>query len=70
MQKIKTFVGKYWILILSAVYILWPIDLIADLFGPIGLIDDAGILVMAIIKIWLDARKNSKAKPNNPDNNQ
>jgi uncharacterized membrane protein YkvA (DUF1232 family) len=60
MQNIKKFVSKYWILILSAFYILWPIDLIADLFGPIGLIDDGGILVLAIIKIWLDARKAKK----------
>ena len=34
-------------LILAIVYLIWPIDLIPDLFGPVGRIDD--LLVIALV---------------------
>lgn len=36
-------------LILAIVYLVWPIDLIPDLFGPVGRIDD--LLVIALV-VW------------------
>jgi uncharacterized membrane protein YkvA (DUF1232 family) len=45
------FLKKNWLLILSLIYILSPIDLIPEAFlGPLGLIDDAGLLFILILK--------------------
>jgi len=43
------FLKRYFVLIISIIYLLWPIDLIADVFLPFGLIDDAGVLFIALL---------------------
>jgi len=43
------FIKKHWLLILSLIYILSPIDFIPEAFlGPLGLIDDLGLVVFLI----------------------
>jgi uncharacterized membrane protein YkvA (DUF1232 family) len=57
---VKKFIKRYWLLIISLIYLIWPIDIIADIFGPIGLLDDMGLLLAAAIRelvIYLKSRK-------------
>ncbi|MEO6729352.1 MAG: YkvA family protein [Candidatus Dojkabacteria bacterium] len=43
------FIKQHWFLILSLIYILSPIDFIPELFlGPLGLIDDLGLVVFLL----------------------
>ncbi|MFS8131283.1 MAG: DUF1232 domain-containing protein [Candidatus Dojkabacteria bacterium] len=43
------FARQHWLLILSLIYILSPIDFIPEAFlGPIGLIDDLGLVTFLI----------------------
>lgn len=47
----KGFFKKYSILILVLAYLIWPLDLIPELFlGPIGTIDDVAILLFGFLK--------------------
>lgn len=46
----KELLKRHWLLVISLLYFIWPIDFIADLLGPIGLIDDFGLLLILIIK--------------------
>lgn len=44
------FIKKNWLLILSLIYIISPIDFIPELFlGPLGLIDDMGLIIVLLI---------------------
>ena len=46
MNKIKIFLKENWILVLSFIYIISPIDLIpGDMATGIGLIDDMAVLL-------------------------
>ena len=61
----KKFIIRHWLLLLSFVYIIWPMDIVSDLFGPIGLIDDAGILFTAVIHeliIYFDKENKKREK--------
>ncbi|MDD3475070.1 MAG: DUF1232 domain-containing protein [Candidatus Dojkabacteria bacterium] len=50
MQKLKQFFKENWVLILSLIYIISPIDIIpGDLATGIGLIDDLGVLLFTTI---------------------
>jgi len=47
----KQFLIENWILILSLIYILSPIDFIPEMFlGPIGVIDDLGVVILFLIQ--------------------
>lgn len=49
------FIKQNWILILSVIYILSPIDLIPEfLLGPLGIIDDAAVLIGLLVKAVYD----------------
>jgi len=58
----KKFIKGHWLLIISLLYLIWPIDLIADVFGPVGLIDDSAILIPAIGKEIYAFYKSKKEK--------
>ncbi len=50
MDKLKQFFKENWVLVLSLIYIISPIDLIpGDMVTGVGLIDDLGVLIFAII---------------------
>jgi len=60
----KKFFIRHWLLLLSFVYIIWPLDLISDFFGPIGLIDDASLLFVAVVReliIYFDKERKGKS---------
>lgn len=50
----KKFLKENWILVVSAIYLLSPIDFIPEMLtGPLGLIDDGGLLLVLIAKaLW------------------
>ena len=61
MDKVKTFLKQNWVLVLSLIYILSPIDLIpGDMVTGIGLIDDivvlAGTSIYAFVKFLLEEK--------------
>lgn len=43
------FIKRHWLLIISLIYLVWPLDFISDVFGPFGLIDDGFFLLIAIL---------------------
>ena len=46
----KNFFKQHWIIVLSIIYLIYPFDFIADIFGPVGLIDDALVLFTVIVR--------------------
>jgi len=56
------FLKRHWLLIISLIYLIWPLDLITDLFGPIGLIDDGFALFIAIIAEIFNLRSGQDPK--------
>lgn len=61
MKKLKKFLEENWILVLSFIYIVSPIDLIpGDMATGVGLIDDIFVLISTggylLIKSLLDNR--------------
>lgn len=65
MEKVKRFLKENWVLVLSFIYIISPIDLIpGDIVTGIGLIDDLMVLVLtggyAFIKFLIVERKAKK----------
>jgi uncharacterized membrane protein YkvA (DUF1232 family) len=61
MKKLKRFFKENWILVLSFIYIVSPIDLIpGDMATGIGLIDDIFVLISTggylLIKFLIDNR--------------
>jgi uncharacterized membrane protein YkvA (DUF1232 family) len=62
MEKIKQFFRENWVLVLSFIYIISPIDLIpGDWVTGVGLIDDLGVLLLtgvyAFIKFLVIEKK-------------
>jgi uncharacterized membrane protein YkvA (DUF1232 family) len=65
MDKVKHFLKENWVLVLSLIYIISPIDLIpGDIATGIGLIDDLGVLLLtgvyAFVKFVILDKKESK----------
>jgi len=58
----KKFIKKHWLLVISVLYLIWPLDFIADIFGPFGLLDDASLLIAAIGKELYTLYKNRSLK--------
>jgi len=54
MNKVGLFLKENWVLVLSFIYILSPIDLIpGDMVTGVGLIDDLGVLILAVIYAFI-----------------
>lgn len=65
MNKLKLFLQENWILVLSFIYIISPIDIIpGDMVTGVGLIDDFGVLILtgiyAFIRFILIGKKGNK----------
>jgi uncharacterized membrane protein YkvA (DUF1232 family) len=65
MSKSKEFLKQNWVLILSLIYIISPIDLIpGDIATGIGLIDDIAVLagtgVYAFIRFLIEEKKRGR----------
>ena len=63
----KKFFFKHWLLIISILYLIWPFDLISDTFGPLGLIDDAGLLLAAVIREIFIYYRDKNSLPDKPN---
>jgi len=58
------FLKQNWLLILSLLYIISPIDFIPEFFlGPIGIIDDGGLILVMLIKAIYNFRKQRAELP-------
>ena len=55
------FIKRNKLLVISFIYILWPLDIITEFIGPWGLIDDAGLLFFAIARAIYVYRKDKAA---------
>lgn len=56
----KKFLQKNWLLIAAIIYLILPIDFIPEsLFGPLGLTDDVGVLVIELVRRYFSSRKES-----------
>lgn len=59
----KNFIKNNWLLLLSLIYILSPIDLIPEFFvGPLGIIDDVWLVILLLIKAFISQRKTQAAQ--------
>ncbi|MEI7579280.1 MAG: DUF1232 domain-containing protein [bacterium] len=65
----KEFLKKHWILIVSLIYLLWPLDIIPDIFGPVGLIDDFSLLAIVFLRELIIFYKEKKALESKKDSN-
>ncbi|MDY0096744.1 MAG: DUF1232 domain-containing protein [Candidatus Dojkabacteria bacterium] len=55
------FFKKYWIFFVAIVYILLPTDLIPDVIPLFGGVDDSLLLVLGLIKRYIDYKKERKS---------
>ncbi|MDX9739339.1 MAG: DUF1232 domain-containing protein [Candidatus Dojkabacteria bacterium] len=51
------FFKKYWVFFLAIIYILLPTDLIPDVIPLLGGVDDSLLVVLGLIKSYVDYRK-------------
>lgn len=56
------FLRKNWLIILSVIYIISPIDLIPDYIIGLGLADDLTIAIANILIAMAKNKRNSKSK--------
>ncbi len=62
MEKLKAFAKDNWIVIVAIIYLLVPIDLIPDFIPVFGKLDDSSILILDLVKRYLDSRKATNEK--------
>ena len=63
MPKLKQFLKENWVLVLSLIYIISPIDIIpGDIATGLGLIDDLGVLIFTFIYLLIKSFINKKDK--------
>lgn len=62
-MAMKRFIKKNSLILLALAYLLWPLDLIPDIVLPIGLLDDAVVIIFTTIK-ELNKRKGLKKRSN------
>jgi uncharacterized membrane protein YkvA (DUF1232 family) len=53
----KEFLKKNWLLIVALIYVLLPVDLIPDIIPLAGQTDDALVVLIEIIKRYLEYQK-------------
>ena len=51
------FLKRYWIFLVAVIYILIPTDLIPDIVPILGGLDDSLIVVLGLIKRYVEYRK-------------
>ena len=56
------FLKKYWIFILAIIYILLPVDLIPDVIPFFGGMDDSTMVILGLVKQYLDTKKKKDGK--------
>ena len=57
------FIKSNWLLVVAILYLILPFDFVFDSIPILGQIDDLGIFLVNLIKMYLDYKKeNEKAK--------
>jgi len=54
----EKFLKKNWLLIVGLLYLIAPIDLIPDIIPIVGTMDDAGLLLIELVRRWNLSSKN------------
>lgn len=63
MNKIWNFAKDNWVIILTAIYVLSPVDLIPNAVAPVlGVLDDLGVIGLAALKVQSDKKKAEKGE--------
>ena len=57
----KKFLEKYWLFILSIIYIILPVDLIPDVTPFLGGLDDSTLVILGLIKQYIDYKKGKES---------
>ena len=55
------FFKKYWVFFFAIAYILLPTDLIPDIVPLFGGVDDSLVLILGLVKKYIDYRKEQKS---------
>lgn len=53
----KSFLAQHWLLVIAIIYLLLPVDLIPDTIPVIGLLDDAGLLLIQLLQEYYRWRR-------------
>ncbi len=54
------FLKKKWVIVVALLYLILPIDLIADAIPLLGNVDDAVVLLAGLVKQYVDFQKENK----------
>jgi uncharacterized membrane protein YkvA (DUF1232 family) len=57
MESIKRFFKDNWLLVVAIIYLIIPVDLLPDIIPVLGKLDDSSIMVIELIKRYLDSKK-------------
>lgn len=57
MESIKRFFKDNWLLVVAIVYLIIPVDFLPDIIPVLGKLDDSSIMVLELIKRYLDSKK-------------
>lgn len=57
MESIKKFFKENWLLVVAILYLILPTDLLPDIIPIIGKLDDSSIMVLELIKRYIDSKK-------------
>ncbi|NLE30936.1 DUF1232 domain-containing protein [Candidatus Dojkabacteria bacterium] len=57
----KKFIEKYWLFILSIIYIILPVDLIPDVIPFLGGLDDSALVILSLVKQYIDNKKGKES---------
>ena len=57
MNRFQTFLKNNWLFIFSIIYLLIPTDLIPDFIPFLGKVDDTSLLILDLVKRFVDSRK-------------
>lgn len=60
MEFLKTPRGA---IVLALIYFVFPVDLVPDMFGPIGRIDDIAVFGLALWRVYSAGKKSATVQP-------
>jgi uncharacterized membrane protein YkvA (DUF1232 family) len=66
----KKFLKENWLLVVGLLYLISPIDFISDIIPIVGTVDDAGLLLIELIRRYSDILKASDIRAKNSDSDK
>lgn len=58
----KSFLAQHWLLLVAIIYLLLPVDLVPDTIPVLGLLDDAGVLLIQLLQEYNKWRRESEVE--------